>query len=174
VPSKFDLAPRQVREDKTPTLANDILRRQRQKSQETDINALYHCLIYWLFLHFSWKRTVTFIYRSAAIWCRNVVLQSQKHESFWCHLVALCCISTTETWNGVLLSGAVMLYYNPRSLNKFAAIWCRYVVLQRLKHGTECCYMVPGYCITTTENWASCDTNTALIVRFHFSQLFCR
>ena len=120
-------------------------------------------------LYYNWHR-----HQSAAIWCHYVVLKPLKPELVRCHLVPLCCIAAIETWNGVLLSGAVMLYYNPWSLNQFTAIWYLYVVLQRLKRAAECCYLMPVYCITTTEAWASCDRNQALTMRFHFSQLCCR
>ena len=86
--------------------------------------------------------------------------------------MTLCYITTTDTGIGVL-SGAAMLYYSPWSLNQFAAIWCRYVVLQRLKRAAECCYLVPVNCITSTESWTRFDRNKALTMRFHFSQL-CR
>lgn len=95
------------------------------------------------------------------------------HLSECCYLMMLCCITTTDTGIVVLPSGAAMLYYIARSLNAIAAIWCRYVVLQRPKRGEECCHLVPVYCITTIETCASRHRNKAHTMRFDFTQFCC-
>jgi hypothetical protein len=74
-----------------------------------------------------------------------------RHLSECCYLMTVYCITSTDTGIGVLLSVATILYYNPCSLHQIAAIWCRYVVLQRLQRGAECCDLVPVSCTTTTE-----------------------
>jgi hypothetical protein len=82
----------------------------------------------WMLYHNPWS-----LNQFAAIWCCYVVLQQLKRGAECCHLAKQCYITTPEARISLLPSGASMLYCNNWNVERSAAIWCQYIVLQPLK-----------------------------------------